>query len=295
MFEISPLSFKPRGGRAFRKNVYLSFRIIALVFWSRFSPMLQSLLVVLSFSHIDLVRDWELAGNNRVDNKSSVVVSPCPRANFLHFVLLQLQCVLNSTQPCSLEIQFLEVSHIMETPVSHRNRLSMDEVLPMIGEFGKFQILLEIAFCIMIFPVSMLVLIPYFAQHNPPWQCVNNSTICPHNGTFGQSDDLYSFRCDIPRSEWEFTKPKDYSIMTEVSTNTVASYLYMVIRSHNFSVWLASSSTQYTLPWGEESRDACTRKRQRQACEKGIYINFLIRVMEIINHLEETFLLKPFL
>ncbi|XP_065064675.1 solute carrier family 22 member 15-like [Rhopilema esculentum] len=93
--------------------------------------------------------------------------------------------------------------------------LSIDDVLPLIGEFGKFQILLEIAFCIMIFPGSMLILIPYFAQHNPPWMCVANSTVCHLNGTYDTQSKFYKERCKMPRSEWQFTKPKEYSIMTQ--------------------------------------------------------------------------------
>ena len=104
----------------------------------------------------------------------------------------------------------------MEAPLRETNRLRMDEVLPLVGEFGKFQILLEIAFSIMIFPGSMLVLIPYFSQHIPPWKCSRNSTICPYNGTFSSHDKLYKSRCKMPRSEWEYAKPKDYSIITQV-------------------------------------------------------------------------------
>ena len=107
----------------------------------------------------------------------------------------------------------------MKTPLaSEKQILEMDEVLPLIGEFGKFQILLEIALCIMITPGSVLVLIPYFAQHNPPWQCVKNSTVCSFQGEISSSSKakVYEARCKMPRSEWEFTKPKDYSVITQV-------------------------------------------------------------------------------
>ena len=97
------------------------------------------------------------------------------------------------------------------------NGLSFDEVLQYIGEFGKFQILLEAAFCIMIFPLAMLIVIPYFGQQIPPWQCSRNSTVCLYNGTFSPQDKLYKTRCSMPRTEWEFSKPKEYSIITQVS------------------------------------------------------------------------------
>ena len=93
----------------------------------------------------------------------------------------------------------------------------MDDVLPLIGKLGKFQILLQIAFYIMNFPGSMLVLIPYFVQHNPPWMCVANSTVCRLNGTYDTQSKFYEERCKMPRSEWQFTKAEEYSIMTQVS------------------------------------------------------------------------------
>ena len=105
----------------------------------------------------------------------------------------------------------------METPLIEDDSLSMDDVLLFIGEFGKFQIILEAAFCVMSFPPVMLVLLPFFVQHIPPWHCSNNSTICPFNGTFSPEDKLYKSRCSMPRSEWEFSKPKEYSIITQVS------------------------------------------------------------------------------
>jgi len=103
----------------------------------------------------------------------------------------------------------------MQESLKEPSTLGIDQVLPLIGEFGKFQILLEIAFCIIIFPGSMLVLIPYFVQHIPPWQCSRNSTICPYNGTFTAHDKLYKSRCSMPRTEWKFSKPKEYSIITQ--------------------------------------------------------------------------------
>ena len=104
----------------------------------------------------------------------------------------------------------------LETPT---RPLGMDEILPYIGEFGKFQILLEVAFCVMVIPRSMLILVPYFAQDSPPWTCVSNSTVCRLNGTFDAYSRFYQYRCNMPRSEWEFTKPKEYSIVTQVNLN----------------------------------------------------------------------------
>lgn len=97
-----------------------------------------------------------------------------------------------------------------------KKSLEIDEILTQIGEFGKFQILIEAAICISVMPTAMAVLLPYFTQYNPAWQCVATSDICTLNGTFTSSSKSYQDRCSMPRSEWEFTEPKDYSIVTQV-------------------------------------------------------------------------------
>eukprot|EP00794_Sanderia_malayensis_P018705 gene18705-20593_t len=97
-----------------------------------------------------------------------------------------------------------------------KNVLTIDEILPMIGGFGKFQIILEIVFCIISIPGSMAVLLPYFAQHDPGWRCAINSTICRLDGTITSSNkNDFEKRCNMPRSEWQFTQPKDYSVVTQ--------------------------------------------------------------------------------
>ncbi|XP_066928941.1 organic cation transporter protein-like [Clytia hemisphaerica] len=89
---------------------------------------------------------------------------------------------------------------------------NVDGFLRMVGEFGKFQKILDAIFCFIFIPSSFQNLIMYFAAFQPDWRCVANSTICNLNGTFSSENE---FRCGIPRSEWEFTQPKDYSIVTE--------------------------------------------------------------------------------
>ena len=94
--------------------------------------------------------------------------------------------------------------------------MELDDILPLIGEFGKFQIILDIFLCLTIFPGVMLIFLPYFSQHSPPWQCVGNSSICLLNGTMARGDNDFYKRCTMPRSEWTYTEVKEYSIVTEV-------------------------------------------------------------------------------
>ena len=96
--------------------------------------------------------------------------------------------------------------------------LDVDSILPLVGEFSRFQYVLEALLCIAIIPQTLQVLIMYFAAHNSPWRCTYNSTVCtfPQNMTFSSGDSLYEERCKLERKEWEFVYAKDYSIMTQV-------------------------------------------------------------------------------
>ena len=93
----------------------------------------------------------------------------------------------------------------------------LDEILKYVGELGKYQIILISMLALMILTAGFPVLIMFFAGQNPPWACAQNSTICNMTGSFKSGDRLYEKRCSMPRSEWIFTKPKEYSIVTQVT------------------------------------------------------------------------------
>ena len=93
---------------------------------------------------------------------------------------------------------------------------NLDDILPYVGELGKYQIILISIMALAILVAGFPVLIMFFAGQNPPWQCETNSTVCKLNGTFKSGEKNYEARCSMPRSEWKFTKPKEYSIVTQV-------------------------------------------------------------------------------
>eukprot|EP00112_Aurelia_sp_Birch-Aquarium-sp1_P024202 Seg753.6 transcript_id=Seg753.6/GoldUCD/mRNA.D3Y31 product="Solute carrier family 22 member 24" protein_id=Seg753.6/GoldUCD/D3Y31 len=99
--------------------------------------------------------------------------------------------------------------------------MNIDKILLQIGEMGRFQIMLEAIFCFFQLPYTFQILLPYFTQDSPTWRCVANSTVCNVTGSLKSDDKL---RCSLPRSEWEYTTPKDYSIVTEVSCGTLIHY-----------------------------------------------------------------------
>jgi len=95
----------------------------------------------------------------------------------------------------------------------------IDQVLPLIGELGLFQILYIAILCIITIPASFQTLIIYFVAHNPPWRCHVNSTVCTFTDEeiTSSKSSLYNKRCQMARSEWEFVESDLYSIVTQVS------------------------------------------------------------------------------
>ena len=67
---------------------------------------------------------------------------------------------------------------------SNAQSLDIDAMLALVGDYGRFQKLINIIFCIMMFPSAMPVLITYFAVQSPPWRCTNKSAVC-------NTDDIY--------------------------------------------------------------------------------------------------------
>ena len=86
-----------------------------------------------------------------------------------------------------------------------------DEFLRMVGEFGRFQWLMEVCFLFMfISPVTQLFIVNFTAPE-PDWKCVNGSSVCYLNGTQPSTND---FRCNISRSEWEFVQDEGTTTIT---------------------------------------------------------------------------------
>merc|ERR1712013_44045 len=63
----------------------------------------------------------------------------------------------------------------------------------------------------MILPASYQVLIMYFLALQPGYRCTQNSTSCTTNTTYAPNDN---FRCHIHRGDWEYAKPRHFSIAT---------------------------------------------------------------------------------
>ncbi len=97
--------------------------------------------------------------------------------------------------------------------VVNQTPVEVDQILPHLGEFGKFQKLLEVLLCFSSMPSVVQILIPFFTHDSPTWKCVGANSSCSLQGELPIKNRL---RCSLPRSSWEYTTPKDYSIVTQV-------------------------------------------------------------------------------
>ena len=95
--------------------------------------------------------------------------------------------------------------------------LDVDQFLEYVGQFGRIQIILQVMFCCIIIPSTNQTLVMTFVGNNPPWRCRQISSECNKTGSFDVNDKFYNARCSMHRSSWEFTKPKKYSVVTEVT------------------------------------------------------------------------------
>ena len=99
-------------------------------------------------------------------------------------------------------------------PIRPTRYVTVDEILPYIGEFGRYQLLQTTFLCLINLSITFSMLITYFGALDSPWQCKDNSTICTLNGTFVAGNENYEDRCWMSRDEWSFSLPKEFSIVT---------------------------------------------------------------------------------
>ena len=113
---------------------------------------------------------------------------------------------------------------------------TVDQVLEIIGSFGRYQLrLIILANILGWFWFAWPLLLTTFIDSEPGWRCVknNNGSECKANGTVNPGDKNFDLRCDIPRDEWEFVD--DYtSVVTQVVIITPFSFTTELILRRNF-------------------------------------------------------------
>ena len=96
--------------------------------------------------------------------------------------------------------------------------LTVDDVLEKIGSMGRYQYRLVMIMGFMkMFGYAFQAMISTFLSAEPPWRCKDNSSACNLTGIFRPRDKNYTFRCSIPRSDWEFDTSEFNSVVSEVS------------------------------------------------------------------------------
>ena len=134
----------------------------------------------------------------------------------------------------SLSFQNSETSKKME---EQTRIVTIDEMLDIVGPFGTFQKIVNVIFCLMTAPQLYQIMIMFFSTDEPSWRCAQNSSKCKLNGTFDASD---SRKCTNgwKRSDWVYTKPRDYSIVTHFDINCKNKWITQLLISIFFVGWL---------------------------------------------------------
>lgn len=119
-------------------------------------------------------------------------------------------------------------------PILEKKTITIEQAIKSLGGFKLFQWLIVLSFSIMSPPRVFQVLFIVFGGHHPTWRCVANSTVCLQNGTIASSNQE---RCDIPRNEWEYTVPRDYSLTTEYDLHCDRAWIGSLMNSIIFVGW----------------------------------------------------------
>ena len=114
---------------------------------------------------------------------------------------------------------------------------SIDEMLLLVGEYGRFQKIINVMFSIIAFPSAYQLMISYFAFVEPSWKCIKNTT-CQLNGTYEFKDKRH---CHYNRSDWEYVEPKYYSIVTEFDLQCDREFMVELTTSTLFIGWLCGA------------------------------------------------------
>lgn len=119
-----------------------------------------------------------------------------------------------------------------------KKEIGIDKALAYVGGFGKYQILLNLLLISMSIPVTFQLFMMFFATVSPTWMCHRDSTTCTFNNTRRSNDDA---RCSMSRADWEYTKPKEYSLVTQFDLVCDKEWLVELVSS-SFYIFFAVSS-----------------------------------------------------
>ena len=110
--------------------------------------------------------------------------------------------------------------------------------LVQVGEFGRFQVGLQMVLCLMKIPQQMQVLITYFTSLSPTWICTEHGSLCATNVTYSAEN---TSRCLLPRHSWEYSTLSSYSIVTDFDLACGQEWLAHLSTTITFVGWTIGS------------------------------------------------------
>ena len=110
--------------------------------------------------------------------------------------------------------------HMSTPPNSNENRRKeIDEIFLEIGPCAKFQILFQAASIYLSLTVGYNFVLSFFTGKDGDWSCISNnsSRFCQenYNKSFTVANENFYQRCNLERSEWNYSVPGTYSFVTE--------------------------------------------------------------------------------
>ena len=124
---------------------------------------------------------------------------------------------------------------------SEGSGIDVDEFLERAGGYGRFQVIMQTVAIYFVISYGYQPLNMYFIANNPDWKCItsNSSKFCKEH--YGKkidiSDSNFKYRCQMKRSEWEYTTKKDFSIVTEFDLICEKESLAVLANSVFFIGW----------------------------------------------------------
>lgn len=119
--------------------------------------------------------------------------------------------------------------------------MTIDEAITAVGEYGRFQIILNFLFCFMSFPSVYQIMIMYFAADTPNWRCRNITNQCPYNASVEFKYNA-AWRCsELNREDWEYVLPPEYSLVTQLDISCGKEWVLESMVSVFFIGWIIGS------------------------------------------------------
>ena len=119
----------------------------------------------------------------------------------------------------------------------------IDDVLDVIGGYGRFQILVQIILFISALPQIFQAYMMVFAGETPNWKCSLNSTQCNSSLIFSKSNNR---RCYMDREAWTYAESKSYSVVADFDLD--CENHWMVIPASS-SYFIGNAVGSFFLSW----------------------------------------------